>query len=542
MSKEVELVRLESHPSGRFLGSAVILIVAGILLTVIRSHASELPLETDECNYAYIGARLLEGQQLYTDVWDHQPPGIFMLFAAAMGLFGDSVLVFRCMGVAASLLSMVLVFSIVRRTAGLYGGYVAAFLFALLSADPGTAGEGCNREVFMNPMALAGVWLLVRQRRPALVLVALAGLCLGLGSLIKTVMAAQWLVLAVWLVVMIGQNAQTDRRLRTMVGSLLAFAAGPLVVWLSTWLYFSVTGRGTDFHEAVFAFNLGYSDTAPSYLQRFIDFFSRPVHRHVFDGTGSLWIAAGAAALALPFIPRSGKSSTPWIPVVYLLGSYWAVCLPGQFWPHYYYLMLPALIVVFASAVGALSSVARQRDHGRLCHWVAHVVTAAVFFSLLLAQTQEYFLVPSVQITEKRYKTRDVWAKAQAENVAKVTDPGDTVFVYGQDVGVYYYSKRRCASRYTMVGGLRKGAPDYQKRRAILLEELQTNRPRVVLIVDEQPYLALDTFLKENYFQVGLDYHDQRQEEVIMMALMDNSRPVVQIDWNWDRSSVYGID
>ncbi|KKK62157.1 hypothetical protein LCGC14_3007150, partial [marine sediment metagenome] len=38
---------------------------------IIRLHAFAVPLETDECNYAYIGSRLLAGDRLYLDVWDH---------------------------------------------------------------------------------------------------------------------------------------------------------------------------------------------------------------------------------------------------------------------------------------------------------------------------------------------------------------------------------------------------------------------------------------------------------------------------------------
>lgn len=59
----------------------VCLAVAGVVLIVFRLHAFDLPLEADECNYACIGGRLLAGDRLYVDVWDHQPFGIFVLFA-----------------------------------------------------------------------------------------------------------------------------------------------------------------------------------------------------------------------------------------------------------------------------------------------------------------------------------------------------------------------------------------------------------------------------------------------------------------------------
>ena len=71
------------------------LLGAATILIAFRLHAFDLPLETDECNYAYIGAQLLDGDRIYVDVWDHQPFGVFVLFAGVMALFGDAPEVFR---------------------------------------------------------------------------------------------------------------------------------------------------------------------------------------------------------------------------------------------------------------------------------------------------------------------------------------------------------------------------------------------------------------------------------------------------------------
>jgi hypothetical protein len=149
-----------------------------------------------------------------------------------------------------------------------------------------------------------------------------------------------------------------------------------------------------------------------------------------------------------------------------------------------------------------------------------------------------YLQVPTLQLTEKRYDSRDLWGQAQAAKVAQVTDPGDTVLVYGHDVGVYYYSQRRCASRFTMVRALSDQYPGFARRRATLLEEIRARRPRVILLV-ESPFPALDAVLQSQYRLVGIDYHDRRTKEPIMEAWADADRPIEQIDWNWHRSSVF---
>ena len=528
----------EQAPHRFDLRDAVVLVAAAALLVALRLHAFALPLENDECNYVYVAGRLLAGDQLYVDVWDHQPPGIFALFAAARAVFGDGQAAFRWLATAACLASMVLLFAIARRAAGTYAGYLAAGLYALCSADPGTAGEGCNREVFMNPLALAAVWLLLRMETPRLRTVLAAGLFIGLGSTIKTVMAAQWVLLAAWLGLRAWKYRRPRRPLGNLVAHVAALGAGPAVVWAVTFGYFVATGRLADFWEAAFAFNLGYSDVSAGYWQRFADFFGAPIHQHVFEGTAALWIAAGLAALALLIVRRGQTFARQSALLCYLVGSYWAVCLPGQIWPHYYYLMVPPLIVVLATAWGHLAFPPAESNAAKPVRTVAFATIGVVTAALIWAQTTKYLLVPTLQLTDRRYGARDLWAQAQAANVARVTDPDDTVLVFGHDVGVYYYSGRRCASRYTMVRALSEQYPGFAGRRAILLEEVRARRPRVVLLV-ESPFPALDAFLRANYRLVGIDFHDQRRSEPILEAWMDQSRPVTTIDWTWHRSSVF---
>ncbi|MCP4251247.1 MAG: glycosyltransferase family 39 protein [bacterium] len=527
------------RPNRYRLADAAALLVAAGLLIMVRGHAFDLPLETDECNYAYIATRLVAGDSLYVDVWDHQPPGIFVLFAAVVGVCGNDPLVFRWLAVAVSLVTMVLMFAVARRAGGRPAAYLAVGLFALCSSDPGMAGEGCNRELFMNPFALAAVWLLLRREMPSRRDVMVAGLMLGLASTIKTIVAAQWAVLALWLLVRAWRSAEPQKRLRAAAAALLTFGLGPLAVWLAAVGHYVANGRVAEFWEATFLFNLEYAATEGGYWVRFVDFFRAPIHRFVFLSTIPLWIGAGIAAVVLPFMAPGRRYAAGTALVGYLFGSYLAVCLPGQLWPHYYYLMLPPLILVLAVALGQAMRLRWPSQWARPIRGVAGGLGGAVVVGLVALQCRFYLLVPTLRITDPRYDSRDLWGRAQGENVARVTDPDDTVLVYAQDVGVYYYSGRRCATRFTMVRPLEERYPGFAKRRAILLDEIRENRPRVLLMVDE-PFPALHEYILANYQPVprGIDFHDRRTNEPIMYLLVDKHRPIEDIDWNWHRSSV----
>lgn len=514
------------------------LAAAGLLLILLRSHAFPLPLETDECNYAYTAARLLAGDRLYTDVWDHQPPGVFALFAGASALFGDSPTVFRLLALSFSLASMLLLAGIGRRLRGPWCGAIAAVLFALTSADPGTAGEGCNREIYMNALVLAAWYAAARGDWPVGRRALVAGVALGLGSVVKTVLAVHWVALAPVLLL-------AGPRGRGALRTLGLFAVGPAAIWLAVGGYFAATSRWHEFFDAVFLFNLGYAGGDGSLPARFIAFFSPQGHPFTFDSALPLWIggALATAWLVMRVVLHRDRAAPAGLLLV--VASFVAACLPAHFWPHYYYLLMPAL------ALAAALALATDTDGAAGFAWPGSTTDRARLFgagllAVLVAVTQyrDYLSQPPFGITVKRYNSRDYWGRAMGEKVRAVTEPDDTIFVYGSDTGVYYYAQRRCASRYTMITGLSEGYPGVESRRRTLLAELETARPRVILLLfDQPPFPGWKEFLDEHYGQpIGADFHDRR-EEVIMFVLTSGENPIAPTEpgyWNWHRREVGG--
>ncbi len=53
------------------------------LIFFLRLHTYEEPLERDATIYAVIAHEMLNGKTLYTDLWDHKPPAIYVTYAAA---------------------------------------------------------------------------------------------------------------------------------------------------------------------------------------------------------------------------------------------------------------------------------------------------------------------------------------------------------------------------------------------------------------------------------------------------------------------------
>ena len=521
----------------------VSLAAAGAVLIAFRLHAFDLPLETGECNYAYIGGRLLAGDRLYLDVWDHQPFGIFSLFAGVIALVGDAPEVFRWLATAFSLGSLALIYAVVRGCAGRGAAITGAVLFAFASSDPGTAGEGCNREIYMNTFVLAAWYLALREGGRRGWTIFASGTALGIGSTLKTIVAVHWVFLAIWIAINAARGATFRAQCRSVVTTLAMFAAGPAIVWAGALAYFTVTERFNEFVDAVFLFNLSYSGSSETFLLRLIRFFSPPRHPFVFDSALPLWVGliCAAAWLLVDTIRHKSRQSLAILSLI--LGSYLAICLPGRFWPHYYYLLVPAAVIAVSTALGKLVThlPAFVPSDLRALKYISLLVYAVFPAWLFLTEYDSYLHQPPFGITVNRYNSRDFWGLAHGEHVRCVTDSDDEVFVFGNEAEIYYYSRRRCASRYTMITGLSAGMGGADRRRAILMSELRARLPRLIIVLfDEPPWGDWLRFLERHYGEaVGVDRHDQTGKQ-IMLVYARKDQPIKPIDWDWDRSEVGG--
>ncbi len=581
------------------------LAAAAIVLIVFRLHAFDLPLENDECNYAYTGGRLLAGDRLYVDVWDHQPPGVFVLFAGAIALFGNAPEVFRWMTTLFSLASLVLVFALLRRISGQGAAILGAVLFALASSDPGTAGEGCNREIHMTTLILAGWYFALRsvphcfsrggwvahgfsrgghesvRNSPAPPLkrwatqlalwwstsrsgwmILASGCALAVASSIKTIVAVHWVFLAVWIagrhanacvstLTLNRTNMATQAwamppavaRVRSVATALVLFAAGPLLLWLGMLGYFGATGRLSEFVDAVFLFNISYSGSEDEFLMRFVRFFAPERHPFIFGSALPLWIGAGGATVWLLVEVAVRRKREMSAVLLLVLSSYIAVCLPARFWPHYYYLLIAPVVIALSMALGRLVTWLRDSALAtpsalRAASWVLFAVFPIALFA---TEYRDYLSQPPFGITVNRYNSRDFWGRGQGKNVRRVTESEDRIFVFGNDAEIYYYAKRRCASRFTMITGLQSGYAGADQRRRILMAELEERPPRLIVVLfDEKPFDEWRAFLSKHYGEpIGWDFHD-RTGEPIMFVLARKDQVIEPINWNWDGSEVGG--
>src|SRR5437588_7128607 len=134
------------------------------LIFFARRHTYGEPLERDLTTYAVIGHEMLGGKALYTDLWDHKPPAIYVTYAAAELITGygrDSIFLLNISGAFATLLACYFAGS--AAGGGRLGGLIAATLWALASGDLAIEGNQPNTEIFLIAFQTARFSIVIRE-------------------------------------------------------------------------------------------------------------------------------------------------------------------------------------------------------------------------------------------------------------------------------------------------------------------------------------------------------------------------------------------
>ena len=202
---------------------------------------------------------VLDGHALYTEIWDHKPPGIAVLFALGQLVFGRTVLSIRILAwfavTASSLLLFLLGRSLSTTTTGIGRRILCTRSFRY---DGGLAS---NVEIFFTPLLLLTLFLALSYDaaelldRPASALAL--GVLAGLAAQMQYIVASTWPPSSSFCFPRYGGEEDASGRLGMLRFAGLA-APGPPLCSPSSPLWFVSQGHFADYFDANFAANAGY--------------------------------------------------------------------------------------------------------------------------------------------------------------------------------------------------------------------------------------------------------------------------------------------
>lgn len=442
--------------------------------------------DIDAVLFAYYGKRMVAGQQLYVDLWDNKPPGIFWMDALSLGLAHGSYagIVVACS--LAVLGSCVLFFAIARRLFNLQVAAIGTVLAALYmnlyyyrvgSNRPSTFyiffelcvmffycrsfGSGASR---WRNMTGAGVC-------------ALAALCFR-----QTACAASAAIVVHQVFLLL-----TGRRTReAFFGVVRAYLGGFILAAIAVVLILWWTSDLSDAWHAVVASNVGYFSASKQ---------SQPIpvvygwNEHV-EVLGLPMIIAAAAifyeSVSRPLVgaapARSGTGETPPAPFILLAAWLLVAVYLALIGPHgalrYYAVALPPLVMVATHGVWLL-----LRREGSDHHPRFHVVLILLWFGYLVVPAIKHQLSFANVAKFQRFDERATLRHASTiEAIEQYTAPDDPIFVWGYAPQVYWSTNRPQAQRYILMTLIDQWGTAAQPYVDEVIRDLKNDPPNAIVV------------------------------------------------------------
>lgn len=414
----------------------------------------------DQALFYYVGREWLKGSVPYRDTFDLKPPGIYLVNALSLALFGDSQTSIRILDVlgmvATGVVASLAVRRSTRRSPGELG--VAVLLACGYYFTVFDYWDTAQVEIWEGLCLLGSYALLVGFRSgPRAWAYGLAGALIGAAGLLKltAVVPALGLVVLCALRGARASDGSPAARAASALKALLVLGAGVALPWALTAAYFASTHALTGVRDMLdvvshYAGSLPSSETS-DFMLRYFWIRSAGLWVGVFVGLGL--VAAGLGAARRDRWALFGLSSAALLLVACVLSVvmqkkffyyHWGVCTGALLVLPLYALrelanapaslkLLPALGLVFAGFVSAAPWGSNSRiDY---CKFVLDVWPEP---------RDDSFYSTFTGIAEYDYATQERIGRAIRERA----EPGDLLHVEGLQLALYAITNLRSPARF----------------------------------------------------------------------------------------------
>jgi hypothetical protein len=468
-------------------------VAAWVVVILAALQILMFPFGRDQGIYALIGEGILRGQVPYRDLWDFKPPGIFLVYGFAQGIFGKSMLAPRLvevLGLVAIVLSSARLGETFfgSRTAGMLGGAIAALVHAQLEF-----WHTGQPETFGGVLTFLGLVLTATEgkRSRKLLRFLVLGALFGCAALLKPPLGGGALVCAAYLA---KREQQIAGAARPGLRAVLVVVAGALLPLALVLLWFWARGGLSALVWTMKDFTPGYTalgwegQHAPkmfyyALLEAFFKFSAlaasgviaaiatSPMHLREREG---VFLVLGVIAVHVTGIAMQGKffayhygATLPLISFLGGLGLYklWRRCLAGGTGGVLAFMAFVSVSVAMREAVTDL-----PQDF-----WERSAMRARHLFSSHRNRDQleaELGTVADVSLAADRAVARELRSRTRS---------GASVLVWGFEPVIYWLADRKPATRF-IYDVPQRTSWERERARYDLMRDLAVSKPAAIVV------------------------------------------------------------
>jgi hypothetical protein len=444
-------------------------------IALARYHTYDEPLEHDITTAIVMANEMRLGRPYYSDLWENKPPAQYVAYIVAQTLFGYGRGSLYALNITLGIITLLGVYSAASSVGGGHvAGLWAAVFWTLISGDLDLGANQPNTEAFMNPPLIWALALLLRIEKSntsswLLRLLAIGSL-LALASFYKPHSAFYGVFLGLAHVIFPPERTPAGRK-RAITEVLLIGLVGA-IAWGAFFAYFALTGRFQILYTTMFVYPSYYSGNLFKNLADSLANRLFPTAMHSASPLVFLSLIGGTIA----WIRRSKRPLA--LLLAYAIATQFTIGIAGRSYNHYYQLWLPLLAVGAGWSVVLLANVLQQQFRKSVPHAFAAV---AVLF-ILQAEIWAYRMDPQ-EWSKRSYGGVYAAAEILAGEIAKIVEPGETLYVLGDEPGFYFHTRTRPAVGTFFLADV-AGGPLADELTGRALKALASKPPDLVIIMN----------------------------------------------------------
>lgn len=444
-------------------------------LSIVLRFFSFFPsvINHDESTYIVIADALLAGNIYWVDYVDTKPLGIFLLFALFKFLFGNSIFIYRVITALWLALSAYLLYRVkLKFGSPKHAGIAAGVLYLLLNSIFTFYGVSPNTETYFGLFTITALLFLLNTKWPV-AFAFLSGLMLGLGFIIKYVVAFDALAFGLLLVWHFFQEpGKRVQRFKQAIVMVIGFTF-PL---LAVWSYFSAIDQQELFLFYTFEVSSRYpvSATLEGYLVFVLDFFGRFLPVTLF--------------FIYVLVHKQTNKINKYFGLLWSVLVLGIILLPGKFFGHYFiHFMLP-----FCFVAGEFFGFQKEQLPKWIARWfqpkVAYIFLALVIFANLFLQKNDYFDKPD-------------YPRQIAKYIAPKLKSNDEIYTGNYSQIIYHLLNRQSPIRYIHPSLFweEKHIKALEINREQEIARLKAIYPKYFIVQDSLKSGEINDYLKSSY-------------------------------------------
>ncbi|HZV81293.1 MAG TPA: glycosyltransferase family 39 protein [Geobacteraceae bacterium] len=484
------------------------LVVAAMLLITlyVRIRLIPVPLERDEGEFAYMGQLILKGIPPYTHAYTMKLPGVALVYAGFMALFGQSITAIHTGLLLVNLLSTILVYLFGKRLFGRQTAAAGSGIFALISSSEYVLGICAHATHFVVLFSMAGVLLLhaawQKERRLALFM---SGIFFGLAVLMKQ-HAALFIPFAIILLFLPPKKRKVAKSMADSATVILG-AALPYVL-ISIWLM----------HEGVFGrfwfWTVQYAReyTSENSLREAPAIFYSQFAPVLFSQL-PVWVLAAAGAFR---VLRQAERRNGIFLIGLFITSFLMTCPGYYFRPHYFILLLPS--VALLAACGATAATDFKISATMLTRYKTLLPSSLILISLAYccyAERSYLFRLYPQEVSRKLFGTNPFpEAPVIADYLRLHTTERDRIAILGSEPEILFYANRISATGHIYMYGLMEKHRYAEQMQAQVMAEIEAVQPAFIVVVHDSASWLLKPDSLNRILDWGDGYIPMRYDEV----------------------------